>query len=117
MRGDRKNKTCLEKIVFYCDEIEKILNKHEKNKEYFKESVEMQYACSMCVVQIGEMISLLDDEIFSAYPEIPWRMIMGARNVYVHNYGQLDLDEVWNTLVESVPLLKKQISELLLRKI
>ncbi|MBO7126367.1 DUF86 domain-containing protein [bacterium] len=59
------------------------------------------------------MISLLEDDFIRSHPEIPWRQIKGARNIYVHGYGELDLDEVWNTLTESVPLLKNQISELL----
>ncbi len=67
----------------------------------------------MCIVHIGEMISLLEDDFIRSHPEIPWRQIKGARNIYVHGYGELDLDEVWNTLIESVPLLKNQISELL----
>ena len=113
MKGTRKNRICVEKICFYCDEIAKILENHGRSKEYFFNSVEMQYACSMCIVQIGEMISLLEDEFIGSHPEIPWRQIKGARNIYVHGYGELDLDEVWNTLTENVPVLKNQISEIL----
>ena len=113
MKKNRKNLICLEKIIFYCDEIIKILNDHLNDKEYFKQSSEMQYACSMCIIQIGELISLIDDDFKHTYREIPWRQIKGARNVYVHQYGEIDLDEMWNTLIQNIPDLKLSISSIL----
>lgn len=50
MKGTRKNRICVEKICFYCEEIEKILDNHGRSKDYFFNSVEMQYAaaCALC---------------------------------------------------------------------
>lgn len=73
----------------------------------------MQYACSMCIIQIGELISVMDDDFKNAFLEIPWRQIKGARNVYVHQYGEIDLDEMWNTLTHSIPELKSKISAII----
>ena len=113
MKKSRKNIICLEKIDFYCSEISKILASHQYNKEYFEHSSEMQYACSMCIIQIGELITIMDDEFKNDYTEIPWRQIKGARNVYVHQYGEIDLDEMWNTLIYSIPDLESKITEIL----
>ena len=109
----RKTKNSLEKIKFYCEEIEKLLANHNFDKEYFFKSVELQYACSMCVIQIGEMVALLDEEFIKNNPQVLWRQIKGARNVYVHNYGELDLSMVWNTLIRDIPELKQQVEKIL----
>lgn len=108
-----KNKSSLEKIKFYCEEINKLLANHNFDEDYFLKSVELQYACSMCVIQIGEMVALLDEEFIKNNPQVLWRQIKGARNVYVHNYGELDLNMVWNTLINDIPELKQQIIKLL----
>ena len=46
-------------------------------------------------------------------PEIPWRVITDARNVFVHEYFDIDLSEVWSTIKKDLPVLKKQIQEIL----
>ena len=65
-----------------------------------------QDACCMCVVQIGELVSQLSDEIKAANSAIPWRVIKDTRNFYVHAYGSIDIPSVWNTLVQDIPALR-----------
>lgn len=48
---------------------------------------------------IGEAASNISDSTRAAHPEIPWRKIIGQRNVLIHDYGDVDDDLVWN-LVE-----------------
>ena len=113
MKSNKKNRICLEKIIFYCDELDMILKKHSYKKDEFMSSSEMQYACGMCIVQIGELVSNLDDEFKAINNEVPWRVIKATRNIYVHQYGSVDLDQVWNTITENIPTLKKQLKDIL----
>lgn len=48
---------------------------------------------------IGEAASRLSDDATAAAPEVPWRAIVGMRNILVHGYFHIDLDAVW-TVVE-----------------
>ena len=52
----------------------------------------------MCVVQIGELVGQLSEEAKQKNRAIPWRAIQDTRNLYVHTYGTIDLQTVWNTL-------------------
>ena len=66
-----------------------------------------QDACCMCVVQIGELVGQLSDEIKQSSPAIPWRVIKDTRNFYVHAYGAIDLPSVWDTLNSDIPALRE----------
>ena len=72
-----------------------------------------QYATAMCILQIGELVTRLSDEVTEDHPEIPWRLIRGMRNFYAHNYERTKPETMWQTLTEDVPALQIQLQELL----
>ena len=47
-----------------------------------------------CTV-LGETAKRVSSEFRNAHPEIPWRKIMGFRNVVVHDYFQVDVHRAW----------------------
>ena len=55
----------------------------------------------------------MSDSIKKNHLEIPWKGITGTRNVLVHQYFGLDLDEIWDTVTTDLPVLKVKIQELL----
>jgi len=61
---------------------------------------------------IGEAASKLDDEFKDKYSDVPWYKIVGMRNLLIHEYFHVDLDQVWSTIEISIPELKKQILEI-----
>jgi uncharacterized protein with HEPN domain len=56
-------------------------------------------------------------EIQSRYPLIPWRLMGGMRNVVTHEYFQVDLSRVWETINNDLPSLVPQLREILDRGI
>ena len=50
-----------------------------------------QDVCCMCVVQIGELVEQLFDEVKLQNRAIPWRAIKDTRNFYVYAYGSIDI--------------------------
>ena len=68
------------------------------DKDYFNS------AC-MSLLQIGELASHLTEEFAQTHADIPWRNIIGLRNVVVHGYGQLDSEIVWATIIDDIPEL------------
>ena len=68
------------------------------DKDYFN-------SVCMSLLQIGELANHLTEEFTAVQTDIPWRNIIGLRNVVVHGYGQLDIEIVWTTLTEDVPVL------------
>jgi uncharacterized protein with HEPN domain len=59
---------------------------------------------------IGEAVRGLSDEIRSAHPDIPWAQIAAMRNILVHDYFGIDLEEVWAAVVRDLPHLKAKIA-------
>ena len=78
----------------------------------FKTDISFQYACNMCIIQIGELVSRLSDEFLEQYRQIPWHAIKAMRNLHAHDYDRVDLDIVWNTLQEDIPDLKRQLESM-----
>lgn len=67
----------------------------------------------MCIIQIGELVGRLSDEFVEEYNDIPWHAIKGMRNLHAHDYENVDLENVWNSLIKDIPELKEQILKLL----
>jgi uncharacterized protein with HEPN domain len=68
------------------------------DKDYFN-------SVCMSLLQIGELASHLTADFTTAHADIPWRNIIGLRNVVVHGYGQLDTETVWSTVTDDIPEL------------
>ena len=76
------------------------------SKEAFLSDSMIQDACCMCIVQIGELSGMLSEELRQLHPEVPWRAVKDTRNFYVHNYGSVDINFVWDTITNDVPGLQ-----------
>jgi len=103
----------LEKIISYCERIEEHLTRYQMDYSAFTDDAMFQDACCMCVVQIGELVAKLSDEVKAQNHAIPWRAIKDTRNIYVHSYGSIDLAAVWGTLTEDIPVLKQNCIDII----
>ena len=54
---------------------------------------------------IGEAASNVPRTVREAHPEIPWGLITGARNQFLHRYWRIDNDIVWDIVQTHVPYL------------
>ncbi len=54
---------------------------------------------------IGEAAGRVSALFRNAHPEIPWRQIIGQRNVLIHEYGEIKQERIWKTVTENVPQL------------
>jgi uncharacterized protein with HEPN domain len=63
------------------------------------------YAATRCLEIVSEASRRLGDEIENRHPEIPWRKIAAAGNIYRHNYEDVQQQLVWSTIHEHLPQL------------
>lgn len=68
----------------------------------------------MKLIAVGESIKNLDKlterSLLVNYPQIPWREVMGMRDIIVHHYFEIDADVIFATVRENVPELLSIIS-------
>ena len=63
----------------------------------FKADIKTQDAVIRRFEIIGEAAGHLSPEAQKALPEVPWKLVRGMRNILIHDYDDVDLDEVWDT--------------------
>lgn len=62
---------------------------------------------------IGEATKRLPDAFRQQHAVIPWRRMTGLRDVVVHEYDKLMLDEIWTTIEQDLLPLKPHLQALL----
>jgi uncharacterized protein with HEPN domain len=62
---------------------------------------------------IGEATKRLSQELKQKNSDIQWQQIAGFRDVLIHDYIRVDLDEVWGTIERALPVLKAKIKVIL----
>ena len=71
----------------------------------FKANEEKYEAVNRKFEIIGEAARRLSPNGRNAFPEIPWKLVTAMRNILIHDYDDVDLDIVWDTVQRDVPSL------------
>jgi uncharacterized protein with HEPN domain len=62
---------------------------------------------------IGEASNHVSERLRKSYPNLPWNEMRAMRNFMTHQYFGLQLDTIWDTAVNDIPVLKIQIEEII----
>lgn len=79
----------------------------------FLESLILQRALERSLEIIGEAARRVSSEGQAAVVEIPWREIIGQRNILAHKYGQIDHELLFKTVEEDIPDLIRNLEKAL----
>jgi uncharacterized protein with HEPN domain len=98
-------------IEYVLDAISKI-ESYTKETDFnrFSEDGKTQSAVILQLVIIGEMAKKISEET-KIKIELPWKDIVGFRDIAVHDYFALAIDIVWQTIIEDIPVMKRALSE------
>jgi uncharacterized protein with HEPN domain len=55
----------------------------------------LQDALIRCIAVLGEAVKRLSPELREQNSDLPWRGMAGMRDLLIHAYDRVDLDEVW----------------------
>lgn len=104
----KNNKVYINQILDSVAKIESfVVGMDEKQ---FKSDVKTQSAVIMQLTLIGEISKKIDSQTKTRI-NLPWKDIAGFRDRAIHNYFEIDLEIVWNTLAADLPILKKEIQK------
>lgn len=102
-----RDRIILIKIVQYSEEIQATVERFSATRESFAADHVVKNAVAMCILQIGELSGRLTDAFKETHKDVPWREIKAMRNIAAHNYGEMDIDILWETALYDIPELKK----------
>ena len=75
-------------------------------KEAFRGSEALQDAVIRNIEVIGEAAKRVSAATRASLAELDWKAICGMRDVLIHDYIGVDLDEVWNVASSRIPELQ-----------
>lgn len=100
----------LEHIIDYCNQISEAVERFGNDQEIFLNDRVYRNAVSLCILQIGELVSILTEDFKRENPDIPWRDIKLMRNIVAHRYGMIDHTITWDVVQNDIPRLKEYCS-------
>ena len=105
-----KEKVLLLYIIDYCKSIE------EKTENATSESLYLDLDTTEIIcfnlLQIGELAKNLSNDFINDYNEVPWKSIKGMRDKVAHEYGTIDLDQVWNAATNDIKSLREYCEQI-----
>jgi uncharacterized protein with HEPN domain len=68
------------------------------------------------IVVMGEAANRISQEFQAEHPAVPWKDIVGMRNILAHQYDKVDPSVVWDAVHQDIPELMTLLQPLLLNE-
>lgn len=114
---DRKRR-----VLHILDQVEKAVLTLEERTQCIKSAddflltssgMEKLDAACMLLIAIGESFKnidkITDKKLLMTYPIIPWKDVMGLRDIVAHHYFHIDAEQIFYTIKNELPLLLEAI--------
>jgi len=79
----------------------------------FLDDVRTQDAVIRNFEMIGEAVKRLPERVRLAAPDVPWRRLAGFRDVLIHQYDSVDVDEVWGAVENDLAVIEDGVKQAL----
>jgi len=83
----------------------------------FRSDKKTRYAVERQLLVIGEAAKKVTENFKQKHDEIPWRRIVGLRNILAHEYGEILVERIWLIATENIPSLINALEPLVPKNI
>ena len=111
MRERKRDKGRLEDILKCIDNVRQFVR--DIDYDTFVADTMCYYAVMKNVEIIGEAANMLTRNFRKNYDDLPWRMIVGMRNVLTHGYANVSDVKLWKTATEDLDEMYEVVSRYL----
>ena len=88
-----------------------VIHMKDVDIEELNENEILQDSMLFRMIQLSENAKKLTDQYKQTHSNIPWNAMYGLRNGTVHDYGNVDLNIIFETLKNDIPQLLEMFSE------
>ena len=110
MITDQRDNLRLQHIVKATEHIAEFIE--GVTREEFELNYEKQSAVIRQLEIIGEAANRLSPEFIQRNCFIDWSKVVGMRHKMIHDYFEVDVNIIWTTAFEDVPLLKLSLNKI-----
>lgn len=108
---EHRDRVILNKIISEIDIADEMLG--TKSLEEFDSNEMLRRAISMTVINIGELVKNLSEDFRLANKHVKWKEIAGFRDIAAHKYQTLRFEDVYETVKNDFPELKRELNNIL----
>ena len=84
----------------------------DKTWDEFYEDMQCQDAVVRRIEIIGEAARRVSQDTRDKYPQISWREMTSMRNLVIHEYDVVDINQVWDTVQNKLPPLIEELAKI-----
>ena len=84
-----------------------------KSWDQFEEDLQCQDAGLRRIEIIGEAARHISPQTRRKHSQIPWREMTTLRNLVIHQYDVVDINQVWDTVQSRLPSLVEELCKIL----
>ena len=99
----------LSKVIKDIDHI--LFHTEDMTRDKFQENEVLLDSVVFRLIQISENMDNVSNDYKERNPEVPWKDIKGFRNSLVHDYGNVNLKFIYDTIQMDLPVLRNIINK------
>ncbi|MEK7513503.1 MAG: DUF86 domain-containing protein [Patescibacteria group bacterium] len=99
----------IQDILEAIAKIEDYTIKKSFSKTDFLDDVQTQDSVLRRLEIIGEASRKIPLDFRQQHPQIPWKAMVGLRDVLIHGYDQVNIHRVWQVIIKDLPQLKIEL--------
>jgi len=100
-------------LIHIREALERIEEYTQEGKEFFLDDHKTQDAVLRNLHTLAESSQRISNELKEQHPQVDWRILSAFRNVVVHDYLGISLDQVWDIVEKDLPVLKENVDAIL----